>query len=51
MLIRNWIEFILMLALFIFEIFGWYLFRKRAKKADGFKGINKKKQGHGWKFQ
>lgn len=51
MLLRNWIELAIMVAVFIAGTIIKYITRRRCKRLEGFKGINNYGPGHGWKMR
>lgn len=50
MLVRNWIELGIVIAVFIAGMVTKYVIRKRCKKLEGFIGINHSEPGCGWKI-
>lgn len=51
MLLRNWIELGVVIAIFIVGLIWKYILRRKKKKIDGFMGISRNKPGMGWKMR
>lgn len=51
MLLRNWIELGIVIAMFIAGLVTKHITRKKCKKIEGFIKVNDQRPGHGWKMR
>ena len=51
MLLRNWIELGIVIAIFVTGAIVRYIIRKRVKRVAGFKGFNNNGAGRGWRMK